>query len=258
MASGDIVWIEEFDGPSMSTPPNWHPQNYRHSTSDMYFSPNPFCQSQDGQGHYKLAAFPGATPDGHAAWVPGGDSLGFLSPQCDTWASLAVQVGTGVEVSLRSDTTPGVWSSFWMLGRVPGGPNQGWPACGEIDVVEFFPQLGPKKCSQNLHGPSLANAWQDKSLNAATPEVEDFTQGFHRYGVEWRPTDITWLIDGVQTAKVTQAQYQAAGGDWTPFKGAAPMYCLLDIYIGGWVGEPDATSKFPAGMSVEYVKNVQL
>lgn len=247
-----LIWAEEFDG--TGTPTNWHPQNYRHTGSDMYFADNGFCQSQDSNGVYNLSAFPANTPDGHTSWVPGGDSMGFMSPQIDTWDKLAVPVNSRVEASIKAPNTKGILPAFWLLGHA-AGPNQGWPACGEIDIVEFPSHIGSHAVSQNLHGPTTGNQWADKSFNAAQPEMDDYTTEFHEYAVEWRPTDITWLIDGVQTAKVTQSQYMAAGGDWTPFNGSNPFYVLLSIYVGGsWTGEPDATSKFPVTMGVDWVR----
>src|ERR1019366_8038839 len=39
------------------------------------------------------------------------------------------------ELRARIDTRPGSWPAFWTLGAPPGSR---WPACGEVDIMEYY------------------------------------------------------------------------------------------------------------------------
>ncbi|MEO7079787.1 MAG: hypothetical protein ABIY38_12930 [Rhodococcus sp. (in: high G+C Gram-positive bacteria)] len=50
-------------------------------------------------------------------------------------------------------------------------------------------------------------------------------------------------------------QYEAKGGNWTPFSGAFPHYVLLNVAVGNnWVGKVPASTPFPQTMSVDWIK----
>lgn len=53
----------------------------------------------------------------------------------------------------------------------------------------------------------------------------DVSQGFHDYGIDWH-------TDGIQVGQVTKAQYEALGGNWTPFSGAWDHYLILNVAVG--------------------------
>ncbi len=80
---------------------------------------------------------------------------------------------------------------------------------------------------------------------------------WHDYEIEWRRDSITWLVDGTTIGTATRAQYEAAGGDWTPFSGEWPVYLILSVPVGNsWVG--DEIGALPAQMAVESVKAYKL
>ena len=80
-------------------------------------------------------------------------------------------------------------------------------------------------------------------LNKSTI-VQGMTTGFHTYGVDWQKDKITWYFDG---GKV----YETA----TPAGMDKPMYMLANLAVGGeWPGSPDATTKFPATLEIDYVR----
>lgn len=85
--------------------------------------------------------------------------------------------------------------------------------------------------------------------------MNPLSDGFHTYRVDWLPTQITWFVDGVAQYTVTKADYEAKGGNWTPFSGAWPHYVLFNVAVGNdWVGKAPASTLFPQTMSVDWVK----
>lgn len=47
-----------------------------------------------------------------------------------------------VEASIKLPASAGLWSAFWMLGS-DNGPYGGWPARGEIDILEAYDRTNP-------------------------------------------------------------------------------------------------------------------
>ena len=74
----------------------------------------------------------------------------------------------------------------------------------------------------------------------------DFSAGFHEFAVEWSPRRIIWFVDGVERYR---SEKDVPKGN---------MYILLNLAVGGsWPGSPDAQTKFPAEMAVDYVRVYQ-
>ena len=81
----------------------------------------------------------------------------------------------------------------------------------------------------------------------------DLTEGFHEYGIDWYPDKIVWHVDGVETGRITQAEYEAMQGDWTAFSGQWGHYLVLSVSVANpWTGDPD--SSFPQQMEVDWVR----
>jgi len=126
----------------------------------------------------------------------------------------------------------GLWPAFWLLHSGPAGGD-------EIDIMEM---LG--------HDPNtiyVSNHWQDEAnqLQGQTQPVTsaDFSSGMHTFGLNWTPDKLAWYVDGVKQAEST---------DHVP---AGPMFILANLAVGGtWPGYPDATTPFPAVMSIDYIR----
>src|SRR5690606_33820583 len=68
-----------------------------------------------------------------------------------------------VEASIKlPKTANGLWPAFWMMGN--DYPTVGWPACGEIDILEMG------------HSKGITNKTQDRFFNGAL-----------HWGI-WKPT----------------------------------------------------------------------
>ncbi len=73
--------------------------------------------------------------------------------------------------------------------------------------------------------------------------VEDISDDFHIYSIEWTEDSITYLLDNSElfTAKAIVPQ--------------EPMYLDLYVGVGGdWVQDPDHTTAFPNVMQVDYIR----
>jgi beta-glucanase (GH16 family) len=151
------------------------------------------------------------------------------------------------EARLKLPRGRGIWPAFWMLGT--DITSAGWPACGEIDIME---NLGhePGVAHSTLHGPGYSGA---SGLNASLtlPGGGSFADGFHVFAVEWEPEALRFFVDGQPYHTRTPAAVPP-GGRWVFDH---PFFLLLNVAVGGnWPGPPDATTVFPQQMLVDYVR----
>jgi beta-glucanase (GH16 family) len=150
------------------------------------------------------------------------------------------------EARIKIPYGQGVWPAFWLLGA--DDKQVGWPQCGEIDIMENIGRE-PGMVHGTIHGPGYSGGkgiGGSYSVNAGR-----FADDFHIYAVEWEPEEIRFYVDDhLYTAR--RPSDLPAGTKWVYDH---PFYILLNFAVGGeWPGSPDATTKFPQVMLVDYVR----
>ena len=176
---------------------------------------------------------------------PDGVTRGYTSARLKTEKLFTQKYGE-FESRIRIPKGQGMWPAFWMLGD--NFPAVGWPACGEIDIMENI-GVEPGKIHGTIHGPGYSG---DDSVGApyALPSGS-FADDFHVFGVEWEPKEIRFYVDGYLYETRTPADLPA-GTRWVFDH---PFYLILNLAVGGkWPGNPDASTKFPQEMLVDYVR----
>ena len=151
-----------------------------------------------------------------------------------------------VEARIKLPEGSGVWPAFWMLGN--NIDEVGWPNCGEIDIMEFIGRE-PSKIYGTVHGPGYSGG---KSIGSSTSTGKARASAeFHTYAVEWSENEILWFFDGKVYHKFSRADVPA-GSNWVFDH---PFFIILNFAVGGkWPGSPDAKTKFPQSMLVDYVR----
>jgi beta-glucanase (GH16 family) len=206
----------------------------------------------DAAGNLVIEARREAAPDGLGA------PNNYTSARVVTMGKQSFGVGQRIVARIQMPVTKGVLPAFWSVGLEPGHEYD-WPRQGEIDIAEI-PTLGTPASAAtwtgNIHGPSAADNTVDVKLHDIDANLGvDLSQGFHDYGIDWHADRIVWHVDGVQVGQVTRAQYEALGGNWTPFSGAWDHYLILNVAVGNpWNGDPDPSAPFQAQMKVDWVK----
>jgi beta-glucanase (GH16 family) len=151
------------------------------------------------------------------------------------------------EARIKIPKGQGIWPAFWMLGDIT--PN-GWPKCGEIDVMENIGRE-PGINHGSLHGPSSIAPTSDLTSTISLPAGQNYADDFHIYAVEWEPGTFRFYVDSNNYATFTRSQWPT-GGQWVFDH---PFFIILNVAVGGvWPGSPDATTKFPQQMLVDYVR----
>lgn len=171
----------------------------------------------------------------------------------------ALQIGTygRVEAKMKMPAGKGIWPAFWML---PYDSEYGtWATSGELDIMEARGRL-PQEVGGTIH---YGGIWPNNVYKGKTYQFagDDSIEEYHIYAVEWDPTEITWLVDGVEYGSLTN-WYAEAGeeGNW-PFP--APFdeefYVLLNLAVGGTYDSAVASSEIEVDengvdMDVDYVR----
>jgi beta-glucanase (GH16 family) len=130
--------------------------------------------------------------------------------------------------------------------------NVGWPACGEIDIMEY---LGHQ--TSTVHGTAHWGA-QGSTSSQSSSSRYDLTSGnfydkFHVFSIIWEPNKIRWYMDDQLFHTVTTSTTGAAAWRFNQ-----EFFFIFNIAVGGnWPGYPDATTQFPQKMFVDYVRVFQ-
>lgn len=151
------------------------------------------------------------------------------------------------EARIKIPRGQGIWPAFWMLGNEIENP--GWPACGEIDIMENIGKE-PALVHGTIHGPGYSGG---NGIGAAyeLPGDQRFADDFHLFSVEWEPNAIRFYVDDHLYA--TRIPTDLPQG--TRWVYDHPFFLLLNVAVGGgWPGNPDPTTVFPQTMLVDYVR----
>ena len=149
-----------------------------------------------------------------------------------------------IEVRAKLPQGRGMWPAIWTLGLTGG-----WPACGEIDIMEFWGH-DPNTVAANVHT-------RDYNHTKGTGRGGKITfekpyDDFHIYAVEWFADRMDFYMD---EKMYYSCKSKGEGiGEW-PF--TAPQYLILNqaLWVNFKAGEPGIDdSIFPQEFKVDYVR----
>ena len=230
-------WAQEFDGPA-GAPPDpsvWVAELGGGGWGDdqlQSYSQPPANAYLTGSGQLAIVARDDAD-------APGGISSARLT----TRGLVAFRYGR-IAARIKVPSGAGVWPAFWMLGTDIDAV--GWPACGEIDVMEHVGS-DPTAVHGTVHGTGYAGIGHGVGHRFDTRSR--LSDDFHTYAVAWSAASISWQLDGHEYFRVAAADVP---GPW-PFDKA--FFLMINLAIGGrWPGnEPDA-STLPAEMLIDWIR----
>ncbi|MDG1397445.1 MAG: family 16 glycosylhydrolase [Polaribacter sp.] len=246
----DLVWFDEFNGEDLNTN-KWYHQTY---------GPNGGLWFNGELQHYTDSNTNSFVSGGNLHIVAkkeqvnlNGVTLGYSSARLNS--KYAFTYGR-VDVRAKLPEGNGTWPAIWTLGKnisetgaywqTQGFGNTGWPACGEIDIMEHGLHA-TNSVSSALHTPSSSG----NTINTATKDLDNVADNFHVYSMNWSPDQITFMIDGVGYYTYKPSSKNSA--TW-PFD--IDQFLLLNVAIGGYSGTPD-TNFTESSMVIDYVRVYQ-
>ncbi len=146
-----------------------------------------------------------------------------------------------IEVRAKFPTGVGTWPAAWMLGDNIN--TVGWPACGEIDIVEHLGR-DLNKIYGTLHYPGRSGG----NANGNTILVPAATTAFHTYAVEWNASTIQIYVDA-------QLYHTVGNSAAIPFN--QNFFILLNMAMGGNFGGAIDPAFTNATYEIDYVRVYQ-
>jgi len=232
-----LVFADEFDTPGALDPAKWgYEIGYvRNDEKQFYTSRSENVRAENGT----------LVIEGRREAYQG---YAYTSASINTRHRFEFTYGR-VEVRAKLPGGRGTWPAIWMLGT--NIDEAGWPACGEIDVMEnvgFEPST--------IHGTIHTAAYNHVAGTAkgASVTVSSPSESFHVYAMEWYPDRVDVFVDD---AKYFTFRNEGTGSRAWPFD--KPMYLLVNLAIGGsWGGQQGIDDAlFPHRYLVDYVRVYQ-
>ena len=169
------------------------------------------------------------------------EGANYTSARLKTQGNYSFTYGK-VEVRAKLPASAGTWPAIWMLGANLN--TVGWPACGEIDIME---QKGWDKntISAALHNLSSSG----NTENTKETSVAGSTTGFHVYAVDWTEEKIEFSVDGM--VFYTYNPTVKTNENW-PY--TAPQFLILNLAMGGSLGGDIPADFTESKMEIDYVR----
>lgn len=164
----------------------------------------------------------------------------YTSARMLTKDKFSVKYGK-IEARAKLPAGLGTWPAIWMLGD--NISSVGWPACGEIDIMEHRgSELN--KIWGTLHYPGRSGA----NPVGGTVMINNATTEFHKYAVEWNASSIKFYVDD-------SLYFTFANSTSVPYN--HNFFILLNVAMGGNFGGSVDPNFSNATMEVDYIRVYQ-
>jgi hypothetical protein len=161
----------------------------------------------------------------------------YTSARILTKNKFSVKYGK-IEVRAKLPAGVGTWPAIWMLGN--NIDAVGWPACGEIDIMEHKGS-DAGRIYGTVHHPGHAGG----NADGGTTVIPNVSTTFNVYAVEWTATSLKFSVNGT-------VFYTFSNNSGLPFN--QPFFVILNQAMGGTFGGPVDPAFTSAVMEVDYVR----
>lgn len=249
-AAYELVWQDEFEVDGKPNPSRWNfEEGFVRNREDQWYQPeNAVCK--DGfliiEARKERKPNPNYKPDSEN-WKENREFIEYTSSSLLTKGLHSWQYGR-FEMRAKIDTSPGMWPAFWTLGE-----KGYWPACGEIDIMEYY------------RGMILANAawagaegthWDDLKKDVESFNDPDWAHKFHVWRMDWNENTIQLYVDDILLNTIELEKTINQRGDIeNPMQ--QPHYIIINLAIGGTNGGDPSSTEFPRKYIIDYVRVYQ-
>lgn len=234
-----LVWEDEFNGTELDM--------------DSYtFEMGDGCPNLCGWGNNELQVYRGApdntkVEDGKLVITAQQESDSeFTSSRIITRDKREFRFGR-IDIRAKLPEGQGIWPAIWMLGA---NINEvGWPASGEIDIMELVGHV-----PNESHGTAHWGNSGDPSTFRGNSIVlnEKFSERYHVFSLVWERNSLDWYVDETKIHSLTSATVNAT------WRFNEPFFFIFNVAVGGnWPGNPDASTVFPQQLEIDYIRVFQ-
>lgn len=254
-----LVWQDEFEQDGVPNPDYWTYENgfVRNKEAQWYQPQNAIVR--DGvlviTGKRETKPNPNYR-EGSTNWQQNRKTIEYTSASVISKGRKEFQYGY-FEIRARIPACRGSWPAIWLLGSKD---KYGWPSCGEIDILEYYPRKGQNllhanACWGNDEGGSV---WDSANVpySEFTQQNPEWSTCFHIWSMDWTEKYIRLYLDGrlmneIDLSKTINGKH---GQYENPFH--KPMYLLLNLAMGSSGGKIEEEN-LPMRYEIDYVRVYQ-
>lgn len=150
-----------------------------------------------------------------------------------------------VEIKAKLPSGGGTWPALWMLGT--NITTVGWPACGEIDIMEHVGN-NQGTVQSAMHTPSSYGG----TINHGSQYLADVSTAFHVYSVEWTSEEMVFAVDDV-----VHYTYNPSNKNSDTWPYDADQFIIFNIAMGGSFGGNIDPAFTESTMEIDYIRVYQ-
>lgn len=237
-----LKWADEFDGETLNL-------------ADWTFEIGDGCPNNCGWGNNELQYYREdntSIVDGNLVITAKEQNFGnhdYTSSRLVTKGKQQFKFGR-IDIRAALPEGQGLWPALWMLGS--NVDAVGWPASGEIDIMELTGDLPNRVVGTVHYGANLGDHQQNTNALYLSG-TDNFQDAFHVFSINWENNLIEFLVDDVVFHTITPA---SLNGATYPFN--KNFFFIFNVAVGGnFPGNPDSSTPFPQHMIVDYVRVFQ-
>ncbi len=254
----ELVWHDEFENIGPPDPTRWtYEKGYIRNKELQWYQPdNARCEG----GCLVIEALRQSKPN--PDYDPASDYWGHQREQIEYTSASVTTQGLHAwrygrfEVRAKLQVDNGLWPAIWLLGK-SRNEGRGWPACGEIDMMEYY--RGKIYANAAWGGQDGRSKWDAVSipiegLTGESPQA--WVSEFHVWRMDWDQHEVKLYVEGrlLNTIDLSATVNETPGGE-NPFH--EPHYMLLNLAVGGTPGGDPSSTEFPRQTLIDYVRIYQ-
>ncbi|MCV9387363.1 glycoside hydrolase family 16 protein [Reichenbachiella ulvae] len=250
-----LIWSDEFEGEGKPDTTFWSFERgfVRNEELQWYQDENASLENGLLVINGKREDFPNPNYDAQSSnWRRSREKIEYSSSCLYSKGKVEFQYGV-LEVRAKIDTAMGMWPAIWTLGI-----DQPWPACGEVDLMEYYLVGGRPTILANAcwsAGENYKSHWDSESvpLKELTVGNDKWSSQFHIWKMDWTQDYIKLYLDDQLLNEIDLSTTTNPDG-FNPFR--QPHYILLNLALGSNGGDPSGTH-FPRTYEIDYVRLYQ-
>src|SRR5262245_20987198 len=234
-AEWKLVWSDEFDNPGSPDPAKWNYETgfIRNNEAQYYTRNRPEnARVEDGclilEARQEKFKNPDFDPKSKGKGGPrrAREYADYTSASLTTEEKASWTYGR-IEVRAKLPSGRGTWPAIWTLGTKGGNP--GWPACGELDIMELVGHE-PGTVHANIHTRKYNHV--QRTGKGSKIAVPDASTAFNLCSLEWSTNRLDFFVD---SGKDFTFENEGTGDDAWPYD--HDQFLILNLALGGaWGG----------------------
>ena len=262
-----LVWSDEFDKPGRPDPAKWgYEQGFVRNREAQWYQPEN-CYCSNGwlvlEGRKERRPNPRYRPDvPKANWYASRKEIEYTSGCVVTKGKLSWRYGR-FEIKAKITAEGGLWPAIWFVGaRERPMPLDRWPACGEVDLMEYYDHsILANLCWAQCGSDSkrVWSKWNTKKMPMARFTKKDplWAEKWHVWRMDWDEKWIRLFIDGELVNEQELALCRNPGGVGHRYPFQEKMHLLINLALGGTGGKSLKKTHFPSYFLIDYVRVYQ-